>query len=160
MHYYIDKDKLIYVLDDNKFENLLPDGVTEITKSEYDLAVNPSKEKVIADIWLKIKEKRRQKQAGGVKIGTKWFHSDESSRIQQLGLVLLGDDMPENLQWKTLDGSFVTMTPTLAGQILAAVGASDVAIFGVAEAHRTEMAASNSPADYDYSGNWPFVYGD
>lgn len=113
-----------------------------------------------ARAWLRIKFLRDQRaDQGGFKVGNKWFHSDQKSRGQQLGLVLLGANIPANLQWKTMDGSFVVMTQTLAGQILAAGAASDTAIFAVAETHRLAMEASADPASYDFSGGWPAVYG-
>jgi hypothetical protein len=108
---------------------------------------------------IKIERDRRTDQ-GGYKVGTKWFHSDHKSRSQQLGLVLLGASIPANLQWKTMDGSFVTMTQTLAQQILAAGAASDQAIFSAAETHKAAMEASDDPASYDFSTGWPKVFGE
>lgn len=109
--------------------------------------------------WESIKAERdRRTDQGGYKVGTKWFHSDQKSRSQQLGLVLLGASIPANLQWKTMDGSFVTMTQTLAQQILAAGAASDQAIFAAAETHKAAMEASADPSAYDFSGGWPAVF--
>lgn len=111
-------------------------------------------------IWLRIKAERERRKSLGVQADGKWFHSDQKSRSQQLGLVLLGANIPATLQWKTMDGSFVAMTPALAQQILAAGAASDQAIFAAAEAHKAAMEASADPASYDYSGGWPKVYGE
>lgn len=109
--------------------------------------------------WEAIKAERdRRIDRGGYKVGTKWFHSDQKSRSQQLGMVLLGASLPANLQWKTMGGSFVTMTPALTQQILAAGAASDHAIFAAAEAHKAAMEASADPASYDYSGGWPATF--
>lgn len=109
--------------------------------------------------WSRIKvERDRRTREGGYQVAGKWFHSDEFSRGQQLGLVLLGSSIPAGLQWKTMDGTFVTMTPTLAQQILAAGAASDVAIFAAAETHKAAMEASADPAAYDLSGGWPKVF--
>jgi len=114
-----------------------------------------------ADKWEDIKAKRDAlTENGGYKVGTKWFHSDQKSRSQQLGLVLLGANIPASLQWKTMDGSFVTMTQQLAGQVLAAAAASDQAIFAAAEAHRQAMEVSADPAAYDFSTGWPKVFGE
>ncbi len=126
----------------------------------FPMLVDPPK-LTAADIWEKIKAERdRRTEQGGYKVGTKWFHSDQKSRSQQLGLVLLGASIPANLQWKTMDGSFVTMTQQLAGQVLAAAAASDQAIFAAAEAHRQAMEASADPAAYDFSTGWPKVFGE
>jgi hypothetical protein len=118
----------------------------------------PTPEQVKTEKWESIKALRDLRKGSGVKVGTDWFHSDDSSRIQQLGLLMMGASIPANLQWKTMAGTFVTMTPTLAGQIFAASAASDVAIFTVAEQHRAAMEASNTPPAYDITTGWPKVY--
>lgn len=119
-----------------------------------------SRENLIAASWQAIKAERDRRKAGGVKVGAKWFHTDDGSRIQQMGLVMMGASIPANLQWKTMDHSFVTMTQTLASQVFQAVAASDQAIFTAAETHRVAMEASVDPASYDYSGGWPKIYGE
>lgn len=123
------------------------------------VAVDPPK-LTAAQVWEHIKAERDRRKAGGVKVDAKWFHSDDASRIQQMGLVMMGASIPANLQWKTMDGSFVTMTQTLASQVFQAVAASDQAIFTVAETHRAAMEANADPASYDYSTGWPKIYGE
>lgn len=108
--------------------------------------------------WREIQAERDKRKFGGVRIGTRWFHSDNSSRIQQIGLVMMGANLPL-IQWKTLDNSFVTMTPTLAMQIFQTTAASDIAIFAIAEQHKVAMSASANPANYDFSGGWPLTFG-
>ena len=113
----------------------------------------PSKEQLDADkdyytrvrVWRAIQAERDRRQAGGVKVGENWFHSDLSSRIQQIALVVFGANLPANVMWKTLNGAFVPMTPTLAVQIFQASAASDIAIFTVAEQHKAMMMASPTP---------------
>ena len=107
-----------------------------------------------ASKWEAIKATRDARKSGGALVGTKWFHTDADSRIQQLGLVLMGASVPA-VPWKTLDGTFTTMSQTLAGQIFAAVAALDMALFANAEAHRTAMEASVNPDQYDFSAGWP-----
>ena len=113
-----------------------------------------------AQVWEGIKGERDRRKAGGVKVGAKWFHSDDGSRIQQMGLVMMGASIPANLQWKTMDGSFITMTQALASQVVQTVAASDQAIFAVAEQHKTAMEASADPTSYDYTSGWPKIYGE
>lgn len=109
--------------------------------------------------WQAIQAKRNHlTNTGGYKVADKWFHSDPKSRNQQLNLALLGDNLPKNLQWKTMDGSFVTITSGLVQQILAAAALHDQAIFAAAEAHKTAMEASANPADHDFSTGWPEVF--
>ena len=111
-----------------------------------------------AEIWKRIKARRDAVKAGGVKVGAKWFHTDESSRIQHMALNMMGSGIPSNLQWKTMDGTFVTMTQTLAGQVFQAVATLDMTAFAKAEEHRVAMEAAADPAAYDFSAGWPQTY--
>lgn len=108
--------------------------------------------------WESIKAERDRRKYLGVKVGAHWFHSDDSSRIQQLGLVLLGQGLPA-VQWKTLTFTpppvFVPMTPALAVGVMVGTAQSDAAIFAAAEDHRIAMEASATPEAYDHSGGWP-----
>lgn len=110
--------------------------------------------------WAAIKAKRDAFKTGGVYISSvnKWFHTDSDSRIQQLGLVIMGVGLPTNLQWKTLDGSFTIMTPALAGAIFSGVAILDTTAFGVAEMHRQAMLNSNDPEVYNFSAGWPATF--
>lgn len=109
--------------------------------------------------WEEIKAERDRRASLGIKVGSHWFHSDQKSRTQQLGLVLLGASIPVGLQWKTLTTTpppvFVTMTPALAQGIVAATAASDTAIFTAAEQHRIALESSSDPENYDFSVGWP-----
>lgn len=158
----------------------LPDDLTEVSDADFQAAMARSPNETL-DVangkivilpqpvpglsetkvtqWQAIQTKRdHHTNTSGYKVGDKWFHSDPKSRNQQLSLVLLGENIPANLQWKTMDGSFVTMTPQLAREILAASTASDQAIFAAAEAHRVAMEASAEPASYDFSEGWPEAF--
>lgn len=123
-------------------------------------AIAPTPDQIKAHAWDAIKAERDRRRTGGVAVGAKWFHSDDASRIQQLGLVMMGSAIPAGLQWKTMDGTFVAMTQTLAGQIFNAAAASDQAIFARAEQHKAAMEAAADPARYDYSAGWPAIYGE
>ena len=112
-----------------------------------------------AAAWEAIKAERDRRGGLGVKVGQHWFHSDDSSRIQQLALVMLGESLPPGLQWKVLTLTpppvFVEMTSALAQAIFQATATNDAAIFAAAETHRVAMEASTNPAAYDFSGGWP-----
>jgi hypothetical protein len=115
-----------------------------------------------ASQWKAIKAKRDSlSDTGGYKVVVggvnKWFHSDAKSKTQQLGLVMAGPDIPP-VPWKTMDGSFVTMSQSLAGQILQAAMQQDQAIFAAAESHNAEMLTEADPAAYDFSAGWPETY--
>lgn len=110
--------------------------------------------------WEAIKAERdKRTQTGGYQAAGKWFHSDTFSRTQQMGLVMMGAGIPGGLQWKTMDGSFVTMTQTLAGQVFAAAAASDAALFARAEQIKAAMEAD--PVNFQLaSQTWPAVFGE
>jgi hypothetical protein len=112
-------------------------------------------------MWRRIQTERDRRIANGVKVGTYWFHTDPSSRIQQLGLVLMGANLPTGIMWKTLGGQFVAMTPTLAVQIFQASGTQDATIFGVAEYHKGRMLATlPDPTVYNFMTAWPLTFGE
>lgn len=98
-------------------------------------------------------------QTGGFPAAGKWFHSDTLSRTQQLGLVLLGSNMPTGIMWKTMDGTFIEMTSTLAGQIFSAAAAQDAAIFAHAETLISQINAAADPTTIDINLGWPATYG-
>ena len=106
--------------------------------------------------WAAIKAERdRRTNSDGYLVEGKRFHYNHISRAQQQSLFLMGDALPLNLQWKTMDGSFVTMTAELAKQILYTASCSDQAIFMAAETHKAAMLASLDPLSYDFSLGWP-----
>lgn len=107
---------------------------------------------IAEDRWVAIKTIRDTKsQQGGYRVGSNWFHSDTFSRTQQLGLVLLGSNIPNGLMWKTMQGTFVEMTQTLAQQVFAAAAAQDSAIFGYAEYLKAHP-------NLDINVGWPETY--
>lgn len=155
----------------------IPADAVEITREHYEallagqsqgkrITAGPDGQPVLQDpppataaqIWEAIKAERDRRKHGGVKVGDHWFHTDAESRIQQLGLVMMAANVPDGLQWKTMSGEFVAMTPALAAQIFQAVAAHDIAVFGVAETHRANMEASAEPHAYDYSTGWPAIF--
>jgi Domain of unknown function (DUF4376) len=110
-------------------------------------------------VWEAIKDARdNHTQNGGSRVGNNWFHSDQSSRTQQIALVLLGAGLPPGIMWKTMASTFVVMTPTLAQQIFGAAVQLDQAVFTAAETHHARMAASSTPWSYDFSKGWPLMY--
>lgn len=147
----------------------------KIIKSDKDgkpVAVDPPKP-TATQIWDAIKAKRDAIKAGGVKVGTKWYHSDETSRTQYIGLLRMADAVVatggtgsttlqyggQDIQWKTMDGTFIKMTVQRANDVFNAVSGLDFAAFGAAEAHKAAMEASADPAGYDFAAGWPAIFG-
>lgn len=114
----------------------------------------------LSPILNQIKAIRDHKaQQGGFPAAGKWFHSDVFSRSQQIGLVIIGPNIPPGLQWKTMDGSFVPMTQVLAGQIFASAAAQDTAIFTYAEVLSGQVQNAQDPYSIDINAGWPATYG-
>ena len=92
----------------------------------------------------------------------KWFQSDAASRIQQL-VLSQSDIIPADLMWKTMDGSFVVMTKTLAQNIVTSATTSDITIFAFAE---TLLATANATTELEalkeinVNSDWPLIYGE
>lgn len=115
----------------------------------------------VQDMDRRIEQARDGRKSGGVQVdvlGTPyWFHSDDASRIQYLGIINFPGELPD-IQWKTMSGDFISMTKELAQAILIANLSNDNAIFTVGEMHRAAMAQSADPAAYDFSAGWPAQY--
>lgn len=109
--------------------------------------------------WEDIKAERdRRTHNGGYPAAGKWFHSDTFSRSQQLGLVMMGANIPAGLMWKTMDGSFIEMTQAVANDVFSAAGLQDAATFAHAEALRVQIEASADPASIDIYSGWPLCF--
>lgn len=109
--------------------------------------------------WLQVQAERDRRKHAGFLVAGNRFHSDPDSRIQQLGLVIMGANLPA-IQWKTLGGGFVTMTPALAIGIFQKTAQADTLIFAAAEAHRSSINSLMNYQEvdsYDFSGGWPEV---
>lgn len=101
--------------------------------------------------WERLKQIRDElTEHGGCLVQGKWFHSDAKSKQQQMALMMVGAALPANLQWKTMDGSFITLSPQIVAELFAAQMQREQTIFAVAEAKRLD----NSPL---YDG-WPARY--
>ncbi len=128
-----------------------------------------------SNIWSRIKQIRDTKtQQGGYKAQGKWFHSDTFSRSQQIGLArkadrveysngdmdtqFSGDEPNSLLFWKTMDGSFVPVTPRLAQSISDAAEQSDISIFKYAEQLNQQVKLSANPTSIDIEQDWPETY--
>ena len=83
---------------------------------------------------------------------------DEASRIQYIGLVNIGANFPPDIEWKTMDGSFVNMTLSIAQTLIGTTAISDNAVFSAAEKHKAEMMKLANPLDYDFSAGWPIAF--
>lgn len=88
---------------------------------------------------------------GGCFVQGKWFHTDAKSKQQQLALVLAADSIPEGLQWKTLDSSFITMTPLLAKELFLAQITREQLIFSISEQKQNEIKSLNLSQLESYS---------
>lgn len=110
-------------------------------------------------VWSAIKDKRHNNTRGGVYISSidKWFHTDESSRIQYLALITL-PSLPDNLQWKTMDNSFIVLTRPLLTELTSAMLLKEQQDFMNAEQHKQRMMQADNPLDYDYSTGWSETY--
>lgn len=126
---------------------------TEIDDSPYVVYTEKPTEVLDALRWDRLKTHRDNlTDQGGVYVASvdKWFHTDPKSKLQQVALTVMGANLPAGIMWKTMDGSFVELTPTLVQQIFGLQAAREQAIFAVAEQKRLDQ----SPL---YEG-WPDNY--
>ena len=85
----------------------------------------------------------------------KWFHTDVFSRTQMTALYVMGENVPANIMWKTMDGTFVEISQLLVAQIFNAIAARDTAVFSYAESLIAQVNASADPASVNIATGWP-----
>jgi hypothetical protein len=134
----------------------------ELDVAPYLVVTPKDLDAVKAETWSRIKAYRDDLQDnGGCLVEGKWYHTDTKSKQQQIALLLLGPNLPAGVMWKTLDGSFVEMTQTLAASLFLAQVTREQTIFFTAEHHRTNVNAAvlvDTLASYDYTVGWPARY--
>lgn len=124
--------------------------------------------------WNQIKAERDRRTTGGFHVGLKWFHSDQASRVQHLGLkdkardILSGGGtmtdpikiLGQQIYWKTMDSSFLPLVVQHAFDIINAAANLDAMLFIAAEQHKAAMINSVNPMAYDFSSGWPQAFED
>ena len=114
------------------------------------------------EMWERIKDKRYDNLRHGVyaKSVGKWFQTDDATRLQYLALALesVTGGFKKPINWKTMDNSFLMLTPELLREIMQAMHDDEEADFINAEKHKAAMLKSENPLEYDYSGGWTANY--
>lgn len=124
---------------------------TEQDASPYVVFTKKADEQIAASRWKKIKQLRDDlTENGGCFVAGKWFHSDAKSKQQQMALAMVGAALP-SVPWKTMDGSFITLTPEIVSQVFQAQMVREQTIFAIAEAKRVDP-------DVDLNAGWPARY--
>lgn len=110
------------------------------------------------EMWERIKDKRYDNLRHGVyaKSVGKWFQTDDATRLQYLALALesVTGGFKKPINWKTMDNSFLMLTPELLREIMQTMHDDEEADFINAEKHKAAMLKAENPLKYDYSGGW------
>lgn len=110
------------------------------------------------EMWERIKDKRYDNLRHGVyaKSVGKWFQTDDATRLQYLALALesVTGGFKKPINWKTMDNSFLMLTPELLREIMQAMHDDEQADFINAEKHKAAMLKAEHPLEYDYSDGW------
>ena len=110
------------------------------------------------EVWERIKAKRYDNLRHGVyaKSVGKWFQTDDATRLQYLALALesVTGGFKKPINWKTMDNSFLMLTPELLREIMQAMHDDEQADFINAEKHKAAMLKAENPLEYDYSDGW------
>ena len=114
------------------------------------------------EVWEQIKAKRYDNLRHGVyaKSVGKWFQTDDATRLQYLALALesVTGGFKKPISWKTMDNSFLQLTPELLREIMQTMHDDEEADFINAEKHKAAMLKAENPLEYDYSGGWTANY--
>lgn len=110
------------------------------------------------EMWERIKAKRYDNLRHGVYIKSvgKWFQTDDATRLQYLALALesVTGGFKKPINWKTMDNSFLMLTPEPLREIMQAMHDDEEADFINAEKHKAAMLKAKHPLEYDYSDGW------
>ena len=120
-------------------------------------------EKIYEEKWEKIKEIRTFKMDDGVFLQSigKWFHTDLHSKQQIQSLVtanVIG--LYKTTAWKTLDNTYVQLTPMLLLQVFGAMLENESRLFDIGKLHYESLYTSNDPVNYDPASQWPTTFSD
>ena len=110
------------------------------------------------EVWERIKAKRYDNLRHGVyaKSVGKWFQTDDATRLQYLALALesVTGGFKKPINWKTMDNSFLMLTPELLRETMQTMHDDEQADFANVEKHKAAMLKAEHPLEYDYSGGW------
>ena len=120
-------------------------------------------EAIYAEKWEQIKEVRTFKMGDGVLLQSigKWFHTDPDSKQQIHAMVtanVIG--MYKVTAWKTLDNTYVQLTPPLLLQAFGAMLENEARLFEIGKLHYDMLHTSQDPANYDPTSQWPTTFSD
>ena len=114
------------------------------------------------EMWEQIKAKRYDNLRHGVFVKSvgKWFQTDDATRLQYLALALesVTGGFKKPINWKTMDNSFLMLTPELLREIMQTMHDDEEADFINAEKHKAAMLKAKNPLEYDYSDGWAASY--
>ena len=120
-------------------------------------------EKIYEEKWEKIKEIRTFKMNDGVLIQSigKWFHTDLYSKQQIQALVVANViGLYKTSAWKTLDNTYVQLTPMLLLQVFGAMLENESRLFDIGKLHYESLYTSSDPVNYDPASQWPTTFSD
>lgn len=106
-----------------------------------------------------IKAERDRRKFNGVRVGTQWLHTDTYSRTQWLGMVLMGASVPA-VAWTTMDGTTITTSQALAGQVFQGTAMLDATLFDHARVLIAQVEAAADPAAVNTTTGWPATFGE
>ncbi|QCV27172.1 DUF4376 domain-containing protein [Salmonella enterica] len=106
-----------------------------------------------------IKAHRDEVTADYIVIDDYHFHSDASSRIQQMSLTRMGQaqQIPAGLMWQTKNNGLIELTNDIAAQFETVTMDHDMRLFANAQRHIAAVEALGdieAVLDYDYSSGW------
>lgn len=127
--------------------------IVTLTGDQLNAKLNPIRNQK----WLDIKAIRDAKIAGGVFVNNKWFHTDPYSLIQYLAMKSEGGSLIDVPNWKTMDGSKLTMTSTLVLSVYQTTMENTKVIYNEAEIIKANMLASIDPFNFDITTGWSIL---
>jgi len=148
-------------------------NLSDLLPGETFSATQPDGSDPLSDLYASIDAERSMRWLAGFPVDiagvVRWFHSDEFSITQYLGLkdlardvLLAGGNMSDVLTidgadvvWYVKGGFAVTITAQIAFDVVASAMLYQKQVFDASLAHRAAIALAPDPSAYDLTQGWP-----
>ena len=115
-------------------------------------SIEDIKSQMVNIVWSNMD---RIKYSAGISAGGYLFDSSQESRERYIAMNGLGSVLPEGIQWKTLSGEYVTLTPQLLQEIITAGVNMEHDLYLWCASKVAEINSATNLSSVTLSCDWP-----